>query len=856
MQSSRDYQFPERDSIHVEDALHSCAAPAPSPLVPRQHSELDSRCINIMSSIGRIQAALAAATNDFTVAAANLNFDFTLIKCEAPQEFHQLGNALTQTRKENAEYGSTHITARRLGALFEGVLPSTPTLLRAYGNRVSEIAQTSRQSGSPEPENSMFAAHAGIDGTSIWAAATSSPTALHVQLLACMLARQWSASEATSIWVELVQERRTEVEEAWNQNHAVPYNSLTAATQSKISRSSLAEWDASARSWLRTADRVKYKHQNQLMLLIANASVPISDHMRVYQSVIPAWKAALESTEKLMSGMPQAANYGPCLLAISSWHLYPDIIVTGKTTVSHNFDDPLIRPGGTLTIGLARPGGDTFEGVFWSLSLAHLNFYGRRPVPKEAVLNLQTQKLSFQQFTISVFGAFLTHWGTFGANAEAPARFIVKLRDFIHNGPNHECPSLGSNDEHSSIGLSASRLANDSAQAINILARAADTFLEAREFEDDLDLKLIALGGKKAERVFCEISTSNFMGLADPKVLLRLLKGPDERITLLRRILGDSNLTAQGQGTFLIRFAGNEMRQFKWDPDILLGIATAQVRREALPQGGYSNPPHVRWAPRAIIQAKGFHKDVVHEMSDSAASQVASKEFEFTLESNHAGDGVAVPQTYHYIYGDPGYAAIYLNATDIQTIRSGQIRSPTFQDLIWCLEFDLFDMEAIISFFDLSNKSPGLSLARTPEGPTLKALGIAHKVYQSLPTATVSTRALNYPLSFPRWTQEVQKSLKTEPNALSGFDQWTSPKADFQISQAVAFSCIAWLEAGVDINPPDLERVFALAYEDSIYVSMNVCPIIHQLFLFTIADEGNSSLVTPGKHQAIMNSNV
>lgn len=147
-------------------------------------------------------------------------------------------------------------------------------------------------------------------------------------------------------------------------------------------------------------------------------------------------------------------------------------------------------------------------------------------------------------------------------------------------------------------------------------------------------------------------------------------------------------------------------------------------------------------------------------MSDSAGSQVASKGFEFTLKSNHAGDGVAVPQTYHYIYGDPRFAAIYLNTTDNQTIRPGQIRSPTFQDLIWCLEFDLFDIEAIVSFFDLSNISPWLSLARTPEGPTLKALSIAHKIYQSLPTATVSTRALNFPLSFSSMDRASPEDLR------------------------------------------------------------------------------------------------
>lgn len=609
----------------------------------------------IMSSISKIQAALAAATNEVTVAAANLNFDFTLIKNEAPREFHPLGSALTQRRRDDAEYGSTHITARRLGALFEGLLPPTPILLRAYGNRVSEIAETSRENNSPEPENSMFAAHAGIDGTSIWAAATSSPTALHVQLLACMLARHWAASEATSIWVELVQERRKELENAWNQNCAVPYASLTAATQPKISRTSLAEWDASARSWLRTADRVKAKHQSQLMLLVANVNVPISDYMMVYQSVIPAWKSALESTEKLMSGMPQATNYGPCLLAISSWHLYPDIIVTGSTTVCHKFEDPLIRPGGTLTLGLAGPGGEMLRGVFWSLSLAHVNFYGRRPVQKEAVLNLHSQKLSFHQFTVSVYGALLAHWGVFGSDGEGPARYFAKLRDVIHR--------LASDDNPGSI-LRASclKVASDGAHPINLLARASDTLLDAHNFGDDLDLKLIALGGKKAVKLLPQASSGNFMGLGTPRKLLSLLKGSDERISLLRRILADSDLTAENQESCLIRYfeSGKRKGPYGLEPCLLPGIATAQIRRETFSESDLLKR-HARWAPREILEGKEFPDEVAHGITEYMASQMASLQFSFEIprEIINEPDNSWCGRMYKCIYGDPASTAIY-----------------------------------------------------------------------------------------------------------------------------------------------------------------------------------------------------
>ncbi|OQV02370.1 hypothetical protein CLAIMM_07575 isoform 2 [Cladophialophora immunda] len=291
-------------------------------------------------AISRLQAALTAATSEVTVAAANINFDFTLVKCEAPKEYHKLGNALSQKRKEKAEIGSTHITARRLGALFDGVCDPSPNLLKAYGRRASEIAALTDDQ-SAKLKSSLLGPHIGIDGTSIWAAATSSPSALPIQLLACMLARLWSASEAVSVWYELVKERRNEIARRFEDGGTERFATLAAASQAEIPRSSLAEWDASARAWLHCADRIKRVDQNQLMLIIANVNIPVNYDMEVYASVKAVWKSAVESMEKLVSGMPQAVNSGPTLLGLSAWHLYPDILTFGKdSTTQVQFRDP------------------------------------------------------------------------------------------------------------------------------------------------------------------------------------------------------------------------------------------------------------------------------------------------------------------------------------------------------------------------------------------------------------------------------------------------------------------------------------------------------------------------------------
>lgn len=58
-------------------------------------------------------------------------------------------------------------------------------------------------------------ANVGADGTSIWAAATSSRGALQVYLLAYLLTRMWSAPETmTAIWNEIMLARKSALEES------------------------------------------------------------------------------------------------------------------------------------------------------------------------------------------------------------------------------------------------------------------------------------------------------------------------------------------------------------------------------------------------------------------------------------------------------------------------------------------------------------------------------------------------------------------------------------------------------------------------------------------------------------------
>jgi hypothetical protein len=69
----------------------------------------------MMASVNQLALALASSTQELTLALANLRFDFTLFKFEAPAEFAALGAALTPARRKAAEVENVTSRLENLG---------------------------------------------------------------------------------------------------------------------------------------------------------------------------------------------------------------------------------------------------------------------------------------------------------------------------------------------------------------------------------------------------------------------------------------------------------------------------------------------------------------------------------------------------------------------------------------------------------------------------------------------------------------------------------------------------------------------------------------------------------------------
>lgn len=481
-----------------------------------------------MSRIGQFSAGLLSAANENILALTNFKFDFSLVKVDAPREYSELGQALSTGRRNEAEDGSHHKTARRLGSLFEQIVPSTPHLIKAYGVRSSEIATSSFVNPKGSAKDGPFESYVGVDGTAMWAAATSGVPAIAVYLLACMLARAWDAREAVSIWVELVEQRRKDIMNA-DVNHDVVSESSRMSVFHGIERQDLALLDASARSWLESADQAKLVQQTQLMLVVKNTLVPFVGGSTTYSQVTEIWRSAMTGLDQLLTGRPQEISNRAILVAYSAWHLYPDLIILGNQITNVKFKDPCVDARGVATLSSEYRPQDEAQGMTWSLALSHLRHYGD-PVVVQSVLDFS--RVTIRQLHLVALGSLYHHWG-------------ISQRDF--KSVSQWFSNLWSHIQRAQAGAKEP-VAIEDLFWLQYLAEAADKILASDSATQKEALQLVAYGQRRGERFLgqtYEVLTP-FFGLCNPCILAGLSETNDEErgLSCMRMYAVESNLTS------------------------------------------------------------------------------------------------------------------------------------------------------------------------------------------------------------------------------------------------------------------------------------------------------------------------
>jgi hypothetical protein len=756
-------------------------------------------------NIGRLQASLAAATNEVTVAAASINFDFTLVKYEAPKEYRLLGELLSTKRKHDAESGAAHVTARRLGSLFEGVCPPTPNLIKAYGKRVSEIAELAASKTPVDYSKSIFASYSGVDATSIWAAATSSKAALPVHLLNCMLARVFEAPEAISIWVELVKEQRQNIARKLEDGESLPFSLATAAAQQEIPRSQLAEWDASARAWLRTADGVKERNQTQLRLVLKNIAIPVNQKTAVFTSVIEAWKSALTTMDSLISGSPQAVSDGAAIVGLSAWHLYPDMTVFGTQIVEISMGDDLINAGGILSLGLSSSANDTSPGVYWCLSLTSLRYYGH-PVRSERKLDADPKRVSFPQFQLAVLGAVLGTWKIPMEHTKISIQIILSLGNLLQQDFNTSTKD----------------------RWVEMLTQPALAYLAAKGDDKETASRLLHLGRRRASDFIPPHMTKPdlpLFNLLHTIFFFRCLRDNEARIMLLRRIA--TRVPELSKELTILRCynseegiedSDSELDDYS-DPESKMEVDQAQTDEATSPEN-ISTETTIETYATLFPKVPAFLEDsqFFNEITNHGCHHrwLPELHFQVTPEEEHAhqySPGMfeselmfvhSHGQILDFLFGDTTTVAIFVKRQETSSKFFMNPPRLVYDDIAWCFESRLVSAE---------NLERLIADWSSPIYKTLLLLSMVSSIYASLSDATLNVECLNRPfINTKIWKDSLYRN-DTDTR------HWTSPHF---LSSRLSMGVVAYFEGGHDIEIAALANVIAISAGDSIYVPKQV----------------------------------
>ncbi|KAK4182282.1 hypothetical protein QBC35DRAFT_468206 [Podospora australis] len=734
------------------------------------------------STVGRFTASIFSPTQETTLALASLNFDFSLFKVQAPDEYLTLGSCLSEERRNLAEAGSHHVTAQPMASESQEIAKSVTATL-----------------GPDSPAlKSVLGDKLGIDGTSIWAAATSGNEALCVQLLACMLARFWSPQEAISIWAEIVESRKQEMSE---KNAGFEYSEL-AAMNTILSREQLAEWDSSARAWLRTADKCKMKEQTQLRLIIDNLDATVSPSSGTYESVVEAWISSMKVVDNLVEGIPQSIHEVAALIGISSWHLYPDMVVYQAGPHEIQQRDPLMRQGGLLTVGLdSSP--TSSQGVSWALPLAKLRYYGN-PVVVRRSFDLHNQHVSFEQLALVILGGLAKVWPEDdGDRLTTICTYYKKLWNWMQK--------ISFVDHPNQIAVKPLWAKH--------LAYAASKFLTLDKEPRQSAVRLMEFGLRRC---------SGFLSTEEgPITLEQQLLGFSKMENFLSVMKHDTEAQIQYIRDFISRSRLPLMRS----KQMLIIWRTkmgSSSYRWATPLPDPATKNYYRWCGQSSLSSEQKKtEDIVLDMEGWAvfpfiSTVTTGKSLRISTPDHGPADKFCRIFASHIsrqdvssvwevdfqlLFGDMKSCGMALY--ERQTRGMTNLAAPKEGMNPMGATVDLEDV------LDLLDKEPSRHVYEYMVAPpnTLCAVGVIGEIYSTLAEATISLESVKARMDSSSWYKTL-KSRSTKIHMDIVFQ-----KHHF-IPNEIAFACLAMLETGdQDLDPNMLNDVMGMACGDSIYLS-------------------------------------
>ena len=475
----------------------------------------------------------------------------------------------------------------------------------------------------------------------------------------------------------------------------------------------------------------------------------------------------MKSLNSLIQGMPQRIQQGAVLLGLSAWHIYPDMFSLGVGSTLIEQHDTSVSKGGVVTLGFKNADPAVDDGIYWSLPLAYLRYYGD-PVTRTASAGDQATRVSLNQLHQVALGSVFGTWGKFTTDLATPAGLILAVQGVF------------------------SALKATPPRWLQNIAAVSRRFLRASDSERAEATRLVHFGQRRCPDF---ISTTNLQpapvfGLTNMRLLLRLFPTIDGKLEYLRQASKSFDLDPHST---LIRYyepGSNNARytRLKWKTD-------HQFKR--LPDG----------TTKEVIESIDWKSDYY----DDSNTGDFDRKRDYAGYTNRATVSfVLCPPAsesrsvlYEFLYGDYWTVAVFQAVHRDQCPRSisNTLKNET---LIPILSLTSIDYSLLPARLEKVAEYASSGEGPSPYFLSLDALDLADKIYSRLGNSTIDLRVTKRPLHSWHWCN----SSNNHP--LAGCDLFC------------AFSCIASFETGsLDLDPRDLDAstAMAMSYGNSIYVA-------------------------------------
>jgi hypothetical protein len=279
----------------------------------------------------------------------------------------------------------------------------------------------------------------------------------------------------------------------------------------------------SIRSWLQTADAAHSRQQSQLKLVAQSVERSLSSGPDIYTCVKSAWYKALTTLDKVVQGMPYDVQDPEVLLGLLAWHIYPDMNVVSGVSKLIEQNDPLVVPGGIITLGLRHTPTFGDRGITWSLPLSHLRYYGKAVI-STGCIEEASSRVPFSSLLFVTLGCITRGWWRKGEDMKMLCTLFLELSKFFDG---------------------ASSLIRRTPSWIKLLGHAAIRYLDTSGAEREDADRLVAWGRRRAMTFLGESKTNlpRLFNLSDRRMFTKTLKvlqpysDSEQKIAWLRKNL-------------------------------------------------------------------------------------------------------------------------------------------------------------------------------------------------------------------------------------------------------------------------------------------------------------------------------